>query len=533
MSGAFDYIVVGAGSAGCVTAGRLVGEHGARVLLLEQGPGDSHAVIRMPAGSFKMLFAPSPFVKHYASVPQSELAGRSVSVPQGNVVGGGSSVNVMAYTRGSRLDYQRWDEALGGGSGWDWEGLLPYFRRQEGHVRLDNVAHGGSGPLKVRDPNYLAPIAGVFLKTMQRLGLPFRDDFAGGDLHGIGYIPTTIDGAKRCSAADAFLRPVQGDARLTLVCKAQVTRLLLEGSRVIGVEYAEGGKLHRATASAEVVLAAGAFATPKLLMLSGIGPADHLREHGIAVAADLPGVGQNLQDHNVTFLTAETRGNYGYYRADKGRNLVRNLLHYGLFGGGPIASNGAETMGFVNLTDPSADPDIQLYCLGVMWPGLAAEQQKPGLTLMANLVKPLSRGAVRLRSADPAEDPLVDLGWLRDTSDEDRLLRALRYLREIAATDPLASIISAPRLPDPQVTDDAGLRAFIRSSTESNYHPVGTCRMGRDGDPMAVLDARLRLRGIEGLRVFDASMMPVIPSANTNATVMAAADKGVDLMMSG
>lgn len=530
VEGCYDYIVVGGGSAGCAAAGRLVQRYGVRVLLLEGGPGNNDRLIRMPAGSFKIIFSDSPYVKRYASCPQSGLNGRVVQIVQGTVIGGGSSVNVMAYTRGSRLDYDRWDEATGH-AGWTWQDLLPYFRRQEGNRRLHDVAHGNDGPLKVSDPLYVVRSSDVFVRTMQRLGLPYRDDFNAGDLNGVGYLQTTIGNAERCSAADAFLTPLAHDRRLTIVTGAQVTRIRFDGRRAIGVDYLAGGTAHQVATSAEIILTAGAFATPKLLMLSGIGPADHLREHGIPVAVDSPGVGENLQDHNTALLTATTNGPFGYHGQDRGLRMLRNAFRYFAFRNGPVASNGSETMAFLNLGNPDADPDIQLYCLGVMWPFPKGGPPTHGITLMANLVKPLSRGRVRLRSSDPLADPIIDPNWMSESRDSERLLVALHYLRRILDTEPLAGIIGEERLPGPALHSDEDLLDYIRSTTESNYHPVGTCRMGRADDPMAVLTPDLCVRGTEALRVFDASMMPNIISANTNAPVMAVAERGVDLMM--
>jgi choline dehydrogenase len=530
MTDRFDFIVVGGGSAGCVVANRLVLNHGARVLVLEAGPPDKSPLIRLPAGSFEMLFKGSPFVKRYSSTPQPALNGRSVTIPQGNVLGGGSSVNAMAYARGSKDDYAGWRKASGGPY-WDWDDLLPYFRRQEGNQRLHDESHGAHGPLKVSDPIYKVPCADLFIETTGGLGLPHRADLNDGNLHGVGYMQTTIGDGERCSAVRAFLRPILRDSRLTVLTEARVTKIRFSDTRAVGVDFDHQGVRRTAHSSREVILTAGALATPKILMLSGVGPAAHLSALGIEPVVDLPGVGQNLQDHNITYLCATTIGRFGYFGDDRGLRRMRNALRYFAARTGPIASNGAETMGFVNLTHPQADPDIQLYCVGVLWPTVPRVDQTHGLTLLANLVKPKSRGSVALRSADPGDDPVVDPGWLTHPDDESRLLTALKFLRKISTSPPIVGAIRNEILPGPGVTRDEDLLRFIRNTTESNYHPVGTCRMGTPEDPLAVLSDRLEVRGTTGLRVFDASMMPTIISSNTNATVMAVADRAVDLMM--
>jgi choline dehydrogenase-like flavoprotein len=530
MADQFDFIVVGGGSAGCVVANRLVLDHGARVLVLEAGPPDKSPLIRVPAGSFEMLFKGSPFVKRYTSAPQPALNGRSVSIPQGHVLGGGSSVNAMAYTRGSKHDYAGWKVASGGAY-WDWDDLLPYFRRQEGNQRLDDESHGASGPLKVSDPAYKVPCADLFIETTRGLGLPHRVDLNDGDLRGVTYMQTTIGDGERCSAARAFLRPILRDPRLTVLTDARVVKIRFIDTRAVGVDFEHQGARRSALSAREVILTAGALATPKLLMLSGVGPAAQLSGLGIRPVVDVPGVGQNLQDHNITYLCATTTGAFGYFGEDRGLRRVRNALRYLVTKAGPIASNGAETMGFLNLTHQGADPDIQLYCVGVLWPTVPRAEQTHGLTLLANLVKPKSRGSVALRSADPGDDPVVNPGWLTHPEDESRLLAALKFLRKISTSHPIKAVIRNEILPGPAVTSDQDMLRFIRNTTESNYHPVGTCRMGTRADPMAVLSDRLEVRGTAGLRVFDASMMPTIISSNTNATVMAVADRAVDLMM--
>jgi choline dehydrogenase len=525
---AYDYIVVGGGSSGCVTANRLVTEHGARVLLLEAGPKDKSFLLKWPATAFAVIYG-NKFVKHYWTEPQKHLGGRKIEVAQGAVLGGGSSVNVNAYLRGSKADYAKWTKAAGGFP-WGWEEMIKVFKRQEGNTRFDNDAHGGDGPLKVGDPLAVPPSSNIFIRTMQRLGLNYREDFGAGDLRGIGYLQTTIFDSKRCSAVTAFLKPILDDPRLTLLTSASAQRIRFEGNRAVGVEYVHGGKTCYAP-GAEVILTAGPLVTPKLLMLSGIGPADHLATHGIRTIVDSPGVGENLHDHPIVSVTLATNGAYGHYGADKGLRALVNMLRYLAFGDGPLAFNGSDAIGFTNLTDPSAEPNVQVYCIPMMLPGYEGGKAGHGVTLCANFVQPKSRGRAWLKSADPSDDMMIDYNWLGDPEDGTLMVEGMKFLRRIATTEPFASMVSKERLPGPQVQSDAELMEEVRRTVRTYYHPCGTCKMGADGDPMAVLTPDLRVRGVEGLRVFDVSMIPDIISSATTATALAVAERGVNLMM--
>jgi choline dehydrogenase len=527
----FDYIVVGGGSAGCVAAARLVSEFGARVLVLEAGGPYGAFILRAPAG-FSRILGGSRYLSQHFTVPQEQLGGRVQEIPQANVLGGGSSINAQGYMRGRAADYDAWGE-LSGSDLWSWTTMLPHFTRMELNQRFNNGYHGIRGPLKVSFPAFTCEMSHLYVKTLQGLGLPFTPDFNTGAPGGVGYIQVTAAGGRRCSAVDAFISPLTGDPRLTVVTGARVNRIVIENGRAVGVDYVEGGRTIAARTDGEVLLSAGALVSPKLLMLSGIGPADALRRHGIAVTADVPGVGENLQDHAGAPLAARTVGALGYYRQDRGIRMLLNGSQYLLFGSGRVATNGVEVCSYHVPEDGTGDPVVQIWCVpktSYVDKDVRGVPDIDGITLHAVLLRPKSRGWVRLRSADPADAPLVNPAYLSHPDDLRHLREGLRIARDILAAPPLSDIVRGEILPGTEARSDAAFDEHIRRTVKTDYHPVGTCGMGRAGDRNAVLDAELRVRGVEALRVIDASAMPKLVSANTNAPTMALADRAVSLI---
>jgi choline dehydrogenase len=529
----YDYIVAGGGSAGCLAAARLASEFGLSVLLLEAGPIDATWILHVPSG-FARLLHNRKYMRHHVAIPQLQLDGRTPCIPQALVLGGGSSVNAQAYMRGRAADYDAW-EAIAGSTLWSWECMLPHFRRLEGNQVFNNALHSGEGPLKVSYPAFTCELSHIYVRTLQGMGLPLTTDFNNGSPQGVGYLQVTARDGRRCSAVDAFLRPAEGCGRIQVVTLARVDRVILENGRAIGVEYIRYGQKYIARADREVLLAAGAFGSPQLLMLSGIGPSNHLKRHGIRTVVDLPSVGANLQDHPGASVVVATRGRYGYFGEDRGLRLLRNLAEYALFRRGPAATNGVETCSYHVPEDGNGDPVVQIYCVpttGYVDADASKIARPPGMTLHAVLLRPRSVGCVRLRSADPAAPPLVNPNYLAEEEDVQHLRLGLRAAREILLHRPLADIVLEEVSPGLVATTDADLAAHLRRTVKTDYHPVGTCRMGHDEDPAAVVREDLRVRGIDRLRVIDASIMPKIVSANTNAPTMAIADRAVSIMQS-
>jgi len=537
MNESFDHIVVGGGSAGCVAAARLASEGGARVLLLEAGYSNRHPLLDMPPGIFKMING-SKFMRYHKTTPQEHLDGRVHDIPQGNVLGGGSSVNAQVYMRGRPSDYDEWQEILrvnNDNVGWGWDDVLPYFRGMESNNRLNNELHGTAGPMLVSDPGHIDQMSRWFVQAVQSLGEPFNPDFNGSKQRGVGFYQFMNRHGKRSSAAYAYVLPLKDNPNLTVRLHAEVMRVVIEKGRATGVEYREkSGNVRIVQASGEVIVAAGALVTPKLLMLSGVGPAKHLQQFGIAVNAHLQGVGQNLIDHPEVPITALANGPYGYYKQGTGLRMLKNALQFKLFGSGPVTSAGVEAGAFVNPDNPEAPPTIQAFCVPIVYldrdtVGLVDDGY--GLTITTVVVKPKSRGEVRLSSSDPFAMPLVSPNLLKHPDDMKAMVAGQKFFVKAFKASPLAQRIDRIAIPSPDDVSGSALTAHCKRFVKTNYHPASTARMGADSDPMAVLDSRMRVRGIDNLRVCDMSAVPNINAGNTNAPAMMLGDRCADLIM--
>ena len=521
---AVDYVIIGAGSAGCVTAARLSEDPNVHVALLEAGGPDDLREIHIPA-AFSKLFK-SELDWNYATEPQEHLHGRALYWPRGKVVGGSSSINAMIYIRGNPADYDAW-EALGN-AGWSFRDVLPYFLKSEDQARGQSELHGAGGALRVEDLRTVNPLSRAFVEAAVAAGLRANDDFNGRDQYGAGFYQVTQKRGRRQSAADAFLHPARERANLTLVPYAHATQIVLEGKRATGVEYVFDGREYAIDARREVILCGGAVNSPQLLMLSGIGPAEQLERHGIEVAQNLPGVGENLQDHLFLPVAYESKRAVSLANAES----LSNVLNYMLFRRGMLTSCVAEAGAFLRTRPDLPAPDLQ-YHFGPVWYLNHGFDRPPGhgFSIGPTLIRPASRGRLRLRSNFPMDAPLIEPNYLSHESDVDTLVFGIGLARRIAAAAPFDRYRGEEKFPGSSATTRADLAGYVRSAAETTYHPVGTCKMGRDS--MAVVDSSLRVRGIEALRVVDASVMPLIPSGNTNAPTIMIAEKAADLIRHG
>jgi choline dehydrogenase-like flavoprotein len=524
---AYDYIITGGGSAGCVLANRLSKDPSIKVLLIEAGGPDTSMLFRMPAGFAKMTKGLASW--GWSTVPQKHLNGRVIWYTQAKVVGGGSSINAQLYTRGNAKDYDAW-ETEAGCEGWSYRDVLPYFKRAEDNQRLVNDYHSYGGPLGVSYPVNPPPISFAFLRAAQEAGIPFNDDFNGVVQDGIGHYQLTTRNAERSSTASAYLRPARARSNLTVRLNTPTLKILVENRRAVGVEVGSSGSVETLRAEREVILCSGAIGSPRLLQLSGIGPANALAAAGVPVVHDLPGVGANMQDHLDLYAICECTGDHTYDRVAQPHRTVWAGLQYLLFKTGPVTSTLFETGGFWYADSAARSPDIQFHLgLGSGIEAGVAAMRNPGVTLNSAFLRPRSRGTVRLASADPAAAPLIDPNYWSDPYDWKCSLKGLELARDILRRPALRPFVLAERLPGDGVKSEKDLMQYAYQSCKTDHHPVGTCAMGTGENAVTAPD--LKVRGMEGLRVVDASVMPFVPSCNTNAPTIMVAEKASDIIL--
>jgi len=524
----FDYVIVGAGSAGCVLGNRLSADGKHTVLLLEAGPKDSNIWIHVPLGYGK-LFKEKSVNWMYQTEPEPGLDGRQVFQPRGKVLGGSSSINGLLYVRGQHEDYDRWRQR--GNVGWGYDDVLPYFKKAENQTRGADPYHGTGGPLTVSDWRHADPLSEAFVKAAVEAGIPFNPDFNGATQEGAGFFQTTTRRGRRASSAFSYLRPARRRGNLRVETGALAQRLIFEGRRASAVDYSLNGIVRRARARREILVSSGAYNSPQLLQLSGVGPAVLLKQHGIDVVLDAPGVGNDLQDHLQVRLMMRCAQHVTLN--DVVNNPLRSMLaglQYAAFRKGPLTIAAGTSGAFFKTSPRLATPDIQIHFIPFSTDRMGEKLHSfPGFTASVCQLRPESRGSLRIRSADPTVAPEIRINYLASEVDRTANIEGIRILRKILAAGALKPFVVEEVDPGATVQSDDEILGFCRQRGSTVYHPTSTCRMGTD--PLAVVDARLRVRGIESLRVVDASIMPDLMSGNTNAPVIMIAEKASDMIL--
>jgi choline dehydrogenase len=517
----YDYIIVGAGSAGCVLANRLSEDPSIKVLLLEAGGPDKQKEIHIPAAFSKLFKGPCDWA--YYTEPEAQMGNRNLYWPRGKVLGGSSSLNAMIYIRGQRHDYDQWRDL--GNPGWGYADVLPYFRKSEDQERGASEYHGAGGPLRVSDLRSPNPLSEAFVEAAVQSGFTRNPDFNGSSQEGFGLYQVTQNQGQRHSAADAFLRPALRRPNLTVLTDVLAFDIVFEGKRAALVSFQRGERSQQERAGREIILCAGAIGSPHLLMLSGIGPADHLRRLDVPVLCDLPGVGANLQDHPAVVIASECTEPISLASAES----LPNLLRYISMKRGPLTSNVGEGGGFIKTSSALPAPNMQYHFA----PGYFVEHgfqqiKEHGYTVGPTLLHPYSRGSITLRSSNPLDAPAIRANYFADDRDVQAMVEGLKIARNLLAANAFSKYRKRELIPGPEAKDDTALRAHMAKYGETLYHPCGTCKMGQDS--AAVVDAELRVRGVEGLRVVDASIMPTVPGGNTNAPTIMIAEKAADMI---
>ena len=533
MAETFDYVIVGAGSAGCILANRLTADGKNTVCLLEAGPPDWNPYIHIPAGFIKTLTNPKVNWL-YESEPSHWTAGRNIAVPRGKTLGGSSSINGHIYNRGQRMDFNNW--AQRGNQGWGYADVLPYFRRCETRVGGEDSFRGRDGNMTVTDLNYSHPLCETFMNGAAELGIPRNPDYNGERQEGISYVQRTANKGRRMSTARAFLKPVKSRVNLTLRTRAHATRLLLEGKRAVGVEYAKGGRgghTVEVRATREVILSGGAINSPQLLQMSGIGPGDLLQSLGIDVVHELPGVGENLRDHYAPRFSGKIKNTKTINEQSQGLNLVGEVLKYAVGRKSILSLSPSMVYGFWHTDPASKSNDLQfiftpasynVYVHGML-------NDYPGFTVATWQHRPESKGYVRAKSADPFDKPTIQPNYLSHETDQQVTIKAMKLSRALGETDAMKPYFDGWEYPDTDIRGNDELLDAARHVGNTTFHVMGTCRMAPDTDKTAVVDDKLRVRGMENLRVIDASIMPAMVSANLNAATMMIGEKGADMVM--